>query len=103
MALESTADLNGFFDINTHGTTATYTEQGQSAISVNGVFEKQFFEVFEDGVAGVESNKPVFICKTSDVSGATHGDTLVISGATYLAQTVEPDGTGVTTIILEEQ
>jgi hypothetical protein len=46
---------------------------------------------------------PLFQTLTSNVSSATQGDTLVVSGTTYYVMRAEPDGTGYTTLILSKQ
>ena len=63
----------------------------------------------------MDGNTPVAYCKTKDVSSAAHGDTLAfaaqtdldgntIKGAkTYSVVNVQPDNTGVTALILQEQ
>jgi hypothetical protein len=97
-----TEDLSSFFQTADHATAGTYTPNGGSVSTINGIFEKPYF-----GASGaevdVESSKPTFLCQTSDVSSATHGDDLSISGTNYKVVGVEDDGTGVTLLILEEQ
>ena len=69
-----------------------------------------------DGLTvGVESSTPVAYCKTKDVSSASHGDSLAFSAQTdldgntiksaktYSVVNVQPDNTGVTVLILQEQ
>jgi len=50
--------------------------------------------------AGVASSEPGAVCKSSDVAGARHGDTLTVNGATYAVIGVEPDGSGITILRL---
>ncbi len=94
-----TEDLSEFFD-TTYGFAVTATYNGST--SVNGIFDAEYFEP-DAGFAGVQSSQPVFLCRTTDVASATHGQTLVISGATYHIAGVEPDGTGLTLLKLEKQ
>ncbi len=83
MALEFDADFDGYFDDSYgHGVSATYTPSGGS---------------------------------TKDVSSASHGDTLAFSAQTdldgntlkgaktYSVVNVQPDNTGITALILQEQ
>lgn len=95
MTLESSTDLANFFDTDEHGTAATY-----SGSTVNGIFDNEFFEA-DGGTVGVESAQPLFTCQTDDVSGIAHGDSITISGTAYTVRGVQPDGTGVTQLILE--
>ena len=81
------------------GVSATYN--GTATITV--LFDDAYFE---DGVgdgAGVDSSAPAALAKTSDVSGATIGSTLVIGGTTYHVTSVQPDGQGMTRLVLEKQ
>ena len=102
MALESTADLNAFFDTDAHGSTVTYTTSGGSASTINRIFNNEF-ELVDIGDVGVESNIPILTVKTSDVSSVAQGDTFVIDSVTYKSVIIRPDGTGITEIVLEKQ
>tara|TARA_R100000808_G_scaffold24841_1_gene58699 strand:+ start:2478 stop:2786 length:309 start_codon:yes stop_codon:yes gene_type:complete len=102
MALESTADLNAFFDTDAHGSTVTYTPSGGSASTINGILNNEF-ELVDIGDVGVESNIPILTVKTSDVSSVAQGDTFVIDSVTYKSVIIRPDGTGITEIVLEKQ
>lgn len=94
-----TEDLSEFFD-TTYGFAVTATYNGST--SVNGIFDAEYFEP-DAGFAGVQSSQPVFLCRTADVSSATHGQVLVVNSATYHIAGVEPDGTGLTLLKLEKQ
>ena len=102
MALESTADLNAYFDTDAHGSTVTYTPSGGSASTINGILNNEF-ELVDIGDVGVESNIPILTVKTSDVSSVAQGDTFVIDSVTYKSVIIRPDGTGITEIVLEKQ
>ena len=78
------------------------------------ILEDEYLSV--DGLTvGVEGSTPVAYCKTKDVSSASHGDTLAfaaqtdldgntLKGAkTYSVVNVQPDNTGITALILQEQ
>lgn len=72
------------------------------AATVKGIFGNEFYEA--DGYNGsVETVKPAFHCKTSDVSTVTHGANAVINSITYKVRGIRPDGSGITTLILEKQ
>ena len=102
MALESATDLAGFFDTSTHGSEVTYTPDGGSASTINGILNNEF-ELVDVGETGVESSMPVLTCRTSDVSSVAQGDTFVIDSTTYKSVIIRPDGTGITEIVLEAQ
>lgn len=102
MPLETSSDLDAFFDTDTHGVSVSYTPSGGSSSSINGILNNEY-QLVDAGEVGVEAQVPVLTVKTSDVSAVAHGDTFVISSTTYKAVNIRPDGTGITEIMLEEQ
>ena len=115
MALEFDADFDGYFDASFgHGVSATYTPSGGSATTIKVIIEDEYLSV--DGLTvGVEGSTPVAYCKTKDVSSAAHGDTLAFAAqttksgtqfkgaVTYEVVGVQPDATGITALVLEQQ
>ena len=51
----------------------------------------------------VESSAPVFTCASVDIAGVKHGDTVTTDSDNYKIRGIKPDGTGMTTLILELQ
>ena len=49
----------------------------------------------------IESTAPQFMAATADVSTVVQGQAITVNSKNYLVTTVQPDGTGVTTLILE--
>jgi hypothetical protein len=88
-------DLTPCFAGSDFGTAATYSVD---SATVNGIFDA----AYTDPLGLVEGVGPVFICRTSDVSTAAHGQTLLINAVTYTVCGVEPDGTGVTLLRLTQ-
>lgn len=101
MPVETAADRAIFVDIDDFGTAASYTVQGGTAVTINGIFDNEFIEVDAGGNVGVAVQQPRFLCRTSDVSSATEGDAITINSVNYLIRIVQDDGTGMTTLILE--
>ena len=64
-------------------------------------FENEFAQQLP-GEVGVAAASPRAYCRTEDVSTAAVDDTLVIDGTTYNVIAVEPDGTGVTVLVLSK-
>lgn len=93
-----TEDLDRFFGLRGSSFAVTATIDGNS---VTGIFDHEFVTI-EDGLAQVEAEKPVFTCATSDVSAIDHGDTCTVNGTNYLVVSNQPDGTGVSKLLLEE-
>lgn len=95
-----TSDLAGYFDAEVFGDSATYTHGATPAtitVLLDAPTDAQNLATGE-----VEITAPVAWARTADVSSASHGDTLVVSGTTYYIIGVQPDGTGVTRLILSE-
>lgn len=51
----------------------------------------------------VESSAPVFTCRSPEIDGVVHGNTVTTDGAVYKIRGIKPDGMGMTTLILELQ
>ena len=83
-----------------------YTELTTAATfktaTINVIFDNEFSAARTIGDIEIEAAGPQALCKTSDVSAAVHNDTLVIGGVTYYIKGIEPDGLGVTTLILSK-
>ncbi len=77
-------------------------------LSVDATYNSATIKVLFDNVyietEGVESREPQCICMSSDVSGAAHGDEIIISGTTYKIRGIHPDipSLDVTTLILSK-
>ncbi len=102
MAVETASELAVFFETDDFGVAATYTKQGGSPATVNGIFDNEFFEVETGGEVAVAMEQPRFACRTSDVSTASEGDSITINSIAYTVRVVQSDGTGVTVLVLEE-
>ena len=108
MGIESADDLSDFFLTDDFGVVATYTAAGESAATINVLFDAPFDSVpLDTGEVNVESNTPTCLCQTTDVSAAAHGDVIVISSTTYHVVGVQADSgsgyQGTTLLVLEEQ
>jgi len=94
-------DHSEYFDTDDFAVAATITIGNGSPATVNGIFDAPF--LLAAAGLGVEANDPQFLCATADVPGIGHGDTAIINSTTYKVRGVQPDGTGQTLLILEEQ
>lgn len=95
-----TEDLDVFFA--DYGVDAIYTPLGGAAKSILVIFDNEFAAAQGLGAIGVDSSVPQALCKTSDVSDATRGATLLVGGITYSVTEPMPDGTGMTTLRLSK-
>lgn len=67
--------------------------------AVRGIFDRDYAQAFD----GIASTSPVFTAPSTAVSAATTASLLVVAGNTYRVRSVQPDGTGVTLLLLELQ
>ena len=103
MAVETATELAIFFEANDFAVTASYTPQGGSSANILGIYDQEYLELDSGGSVAFAINQPRFQCDTASVPSAAEGDTLVVSGINYKIVVVQPDGTGVTTLVLEKQ
>ena len=93
MSVETAADRSAL--LNDYGTTVTKADTS----TFTGIFDNDFLAVDLDE-SEVESTEPTLLVRTADVSGLAHGDTLTISAVSYTVRGIQPDGTGMTQIML---
>lgn len=91
-----------YFSTDDFAITASYTPDGGSAKTINGIFDNNY-ELIDTGEIGVSSTVPMFQCATSDLANASNLDQITINGTDYNVIEVMPDGTGVTMLRLQEQ
>lgn len=93
--VETADDLTAFF-----ADAETATINGDS---VKGHFENEHDPVTAGGMVEFSIQSATFLCKSSDVSAVAEGETVTISGSDYTVTDIQPDGTGVTMLMLEAQ
>lgn len=105
MPVETAADRLQFLNTDEFGVEATYTPvSGGASSTVKGIFDAAT-QAIEVGLeVAISSTSPQFQCRTADLTnGGKQRDTFVIAGVTYKAKDVQPDGTGMTVVMLEKQ
>jgi hypothetical protein len=65
------------------------------------IFDRQSSDITLAGI-GVESAKPQATCRDIDIPDVTHGCTLTIGGEDWSIMDTQPDGTGITVLILTQ-
>ncbi len=88
-------DLSPFFDEDDFAVAGTL--QG---VAVSGILDEEYVEPLGNLVEG---RAPVFTCRSADVPSVAQGQTLVVGARSFKVRGVEPDGTGVVLLRLEEQ
>jgi hypothetical protein len=133
MPLESALDFNAYVDTTTgHGVTATFFEVQQSlwddfplidtlfdidsgfSKNINIIIDQEYFNI-EGGTVPVAGYQPRAIVKASDVPYISQEDKLLVDAittnrgnvlkpaTTFVVRTVEPDNTGLVSLVLEEE
>ena len=101
MAVETATERSVFLSTDDFGQAATFTPAGGGSSTISGIFDAADGLVDLGGRVGITSDRPQFVCRTSDVSSAAEGDALVTGSVTYVIRDVIDDGTGMTTLMLE--
>jgi hypothetical protein len=70
-----------------------------NSVTFQGIFDDEFIGAVDERLA-VESTAPQVQVKTSDVTGALHGETITVGSVDYKIAGIQPDGTGMTIILL---
>lgn len=92
---------NAFFDNNPFAETISYTGYGLAAASIKAQFEDPYQLTSAQGIEYQNAN-PNCLCKTSDVPTADDRATIIRNAVTYYVMDVQPDGTGITRLILSK-
>lgn len=85
-------DLSLFLSSDGFATTGTL----KNGDTIKGIFDSAYLDSLS-----VDSSSPVFLVATDDILGLVRGDEIDIEGVAYCIARLEPDGTGMTNIILE--
>lgn len=94
-------DLDIFFSNSDVAKTATYTPAVGTAKPVQVIFDAPFGLTSAQGI-DYQSDVPAVTIKTSDVPSVGEGDTLTIDGVVFKVKEIQPDGTGISRIILSK-
>jgi hypothetical protein len=65
--------------------------------AVRGIFDDAYMDPL--GMAG---SQPALLCASADVSAAAQGTAVVVNSVNYTVGSTQPDGTGMTRILLQE-
>ncbi len=88
---------NVFMDVEGFAEGFTFS---RTSLSVAAVFDDEFTVVVDD----VESTSPAIMVADSDIPGIIHGDTFTrdSDSTIYNVAGIEPDGTGITVVLLSQ-
>jgi len=71
-------------------------------VTVGGVVVRAIFDDAYADPMGMAGSTPAVLCASADVSDAALGTAVVIDGVSYTVVKPEPDGTGMTRLLLQE-
>lgn len=95
-------DIDDFFDEDDFAISATYTPSGGLAKSILVIPDSVPVDSPVSGTVYSNQRKTV-LCKTSDVEGATEGETLEIDSVTWYVKDVDAnEAEGTTTLMLSK-
>lgn len=79
---------------------STYPSRNDNTATIKGIFDNEYFEIAgQDNPA--RSSQPTLVCKSSDVNSAERNSMVERGIDVYKVVGVEPDGTGITLLLLE--
>jgi len=92
------SDINDVF-MNTDHFADDFVN-ARTGLTISVLFDKEFVTIIED----VESLTPAIACADSDILGVLHGDvyTEVSTSTAYNVIGIQPDGTGLTLLLLSQ-
>ena len=90
-----TEDLSAFFSTAEFATAATL-----NGVAVSGIFDAPL-ALGVVGEYGMASTQPSITLPTAQVPVDPVGTSVVVGGSTYLVAAHEPDGTGISRLLLE--
>lgn len=103
MPVESDDDRAAFLNSDEFGDSAVYTKLAGGTATFTGIFDAPHIAI-DLGEVSISDRRPTFVCRTADlpsgVAGGDSGDTLEVDGITYKVIDLEPDGQGMTRIVL---
>lgn len=97
--IESAADRALMFDAAAFAEAATWTPAAGAPVAVSGIYTDGHAAAL--GAPGVSGSAPAFSCAADTVPGIAHGDSLFVRAASWRVADVQPDGSGLTRLILE--
>lgn len=77
---------------------ATATTRHGEVVSFAVIFDNAYAGLLGDRLEGAQ---PQAVARSADVADLTHGSACTINGTDYVVAGLQPDGTGMTTLILE--
>jgi hypothetical protein len=94
-------DFSIFFDTDGFGVEFTYTPSIGASLTCKGIFDSAY-SAARGGEVDIASQQPQIEYETAAIPEPTYGEFVTVAGKQYTIVGIEPDGTGTTTLKLEE-
>ena len=92
-------DLSVFTDTSAFGAQAQAVTRHGEVVTLQVIFDNGYTAALGAGL--MESSQPQALARSADVADLAHGCAFGVSGVDYFVAGLQPDGTGMTTVILE--
>ena len=92
-------DLSPFFNVAEFGTAASAYDAYGQAVDLVGIFDSGYSQGAV-GDYGMAATQPTYTMQTGAIPSDPVGWTLTINSASYIVSAHEPDGTGMSRLIL---
>ncbi|MAR56937.1 MAG: hypothetical protein CMM93_07115 [Rickettsiales bacterium] len=95
-------DFSVFFNADGFGEEFTYYPNIGSPVTLMGIFDNAYFAAA--GEVAIASNQPQLVYETAKLNEKpAYGERITIKDKDYVIVGIQPDGTGTTSLALEEQ
>lgn len=92
-----------FFDTKEFARVGVYTPLSGTPFNLKGILDYPFEEVLPGTSVGVQGTSPKFKCREADLKyGVSKGDKITIKLIEYNVKENQPDGTGISDLILQK-
>jgi hypothetical protein len=94
MPIDFGDDLDEMLSTDDHGVSASY-----NGSTFEGILNQEYYQQ-DVGTAGIASSKPVFYTRSSNLVDLEEGEIFSIGDRDYSVAHFEPDGQGLTMVVL---
>jgi hypothetical protein len=92
-------DLSVFTDTSVFGVPAQAVTRHSEVVTLQVIFDNGYSAQLGAGL--MEASQPQAVARSLDVVDLAHGCAFSVGGADYRVVEIQPDGTGMTTLLLE--
>lgn len=90
-----------FMDTDEFADEAVWVDSGDDSHTINGIFDDESQQI-NPATGIIETTAPQFQVASSGISGIARNETLTVNETTYYIIGIQPDGTGMTILLLSK-